>query len=141
MLLSRVFSIVLVLVLSSLNEIQCRTSKCVLVAPRSVRSNSDYCMSIATHGATEPMQFRVKIYEREQPRSNKTTDYRPNKKNIKKDAIDLATKKGPKPKLMRRNSDDKYSKDVSFSYSGIKTKTIMVQPDSPQILKFNVRFM
>jgi hypothetical protein len=128
----------LVLVLSVVNEVQCRASKCVVVAPRSVRSNSDYCMSIATHGATEPIQFRVKIYEREEPKTNKTLDYTPNKRNTKRDPTDCAAKKGPKPKMMKKTYEDKCSKDVKVPITGSKTKTITVQPDAPQIIKFKV---
>jgi hypothetical protein len=128
----------LVLVLGAVNEIQCR-SKCVVVAPRSIRSYSDYCMSIATHGATEPIQFRVKIYEREEQITNKTLDYRPNKKLTKQDPSDCATKRGPKIKLMKKSNDDKGSKDLKAPITGIKTKTITVQPDSTQIVKIGVK--
>jgi hypothetical protein len=131
----------LVIVLSNVNEIQCRISKCVVVAPRSIRSNSDYCLSIATHGATDPLQFRVKIYEREEPRTNKTLNYKPNKKSIKHDPIDSATKRGPKPKLMKKYNEDTYSKDVIVPVTGTKTKTITVQPGTPQIVKINVKFL
>jgi hypothetical protein len=130
----------LVLVFSAVTKIQCRVSKCVVVAPRSIRSNSDYCISIATHGATEPMEFRVKIYEREEPSTNKKLEYRPNKKKTKRDPTDCATKKGPKPKLMKKIYEDKCSKDVKAPITGSKTKTIMVQPDTPRIVKFKVRF-
>jgi hypothetical protein len=131
----------LVLLLNHVNKIQCRTTKCVVVAPRSIRSNSDYCLSIATHGATEPMQFRVKIYERDEPRINKTLDYRPNKKSIKQDPVDFAQKRGPQPKLMKRTNDDMYSEDVTLPVTGIKTRTITVPPDTPQIIKFKVKFV
>jgi hypothetical protein len=66
-------------------------------------------------------------------------DYRPNQKNIKQDPIDNATKKGPKPKLMKKINDDKYSKDLKVPVIGIKTRTIMVQPDTPQIVKIKVK--
>jgi hypothetical protein len=95
-------------------------------------------MSIATHGATEPKQFRVKIYEREEPSTNKTLDYRPNKKKTKRDPTDCAAKKGPKPKLMKKTYEDTCSKDVKAPITGSKTKTITVQPDVPQIVKFKV---
>jgi hypothetical protein len=130
----------LVLMLTAVTDIQCRVSKCVVVAPRSIRSNSDYCMSIATHGATEPMQFRVKIYEREEPRTNKTLDYTPNNKKNKQDPSDSVVKRGPKPKLMKKTYEDKCSKDVKAPITGSKTKTITVQPDKPQIIKFSVCF-
>jgi hypothetical protein len=96
-------------------------------------------MSIATHDATAPLQFRVKLYEREEPRTNKTLDYRPNKKNTKSDPVDFAAKRGPKPKLMKKTNDDKYSKDVKVPITGMKTKTITVQPNIPQIIKFKVK--
>jgi hypothetical protein len=130
-----------VLVLSNVNKINCSVSKCIVVAPRSIRSNSDYCLTIATHGATQPLQFRVKIYEREEPKTNKTLDYTPNKKNTKPDPVDFAAKRGPKPKLMRKINDDKYSKDVKVPVTGTKTRTITVQPDTPQIVKFKVTFL
>jgi hypothetical protein len=134
-----VFIGILVLLLGNLNEIQCRVNKCVVVAPRSIRANSDYCLSIATHGATQPLQFRVKIYEREEPKTNKTIDFKPNMKNTKPDPVDFAAKRGPKPKLMKKANDDKYSKDVKVSITGMKTKTITVQPNMPQIIKFKVK--
>jgi hypothetical protein len=97
-------------------------------------------MSIATHGAAVPLQFRVKIYEREEPRTNKTLDYRPNKKNTKSDPMNCATKKGPKPKLMKKTNNDKYSKDLKVPVTGSKTRTITVQPDTPLIVKIKVKF-
>jgi len=132
---------ILVLVLTKVLEIQCqvRQSRCVVVAPRSIRSHSDYCLSIATHGATEPMQFRVKMYDREETSANKTLDYRPNKKKTKQDPVDCQPRRGPKPKMMKKINEDKCSKDVKLLATNVKTKTIMVQPNKPEIIKFKVK--
>jgi hypothetical protein len=132
---------ILVLVITQVSEIQCRAGQtCVVVAPRSIRSNSDYSMSIATHGATESMQFRVKIYEREEPRTNKTLDFWPNKKQTRQDPSDLVAKKGPKLKMMKKSYDDQCSRDDKASLTGSKTKTITVQPNMPQLIKFKVSY-
>jgi hypothetical protein len=111
----------------------------MVMAPKSIRSKSKYSMSIATHGALQPKQYRVKVYEREEPKNNKTLAYGPNDLNTKDDPYDTVSKKCKKPKLMKKKRVDKCSKDTKVPITSVKTKTVTVNPDSPQIVNFDVR--
>jgi hypothetical protein len=111
----------------------------MVMAPKSIRSNSKYSMSIATHGATEPKQFRVKMHEREEPKNNRTIDYKPNDKNSREDPYDSVSTKCKKRKLVKKTRVDKCSKDTSVPITAVKTKTVMVNPDVPMIVNFDVR--
>jgi hypothetical protein len=110
----------------------------MVMAPKSIRSKSKYSMSIATHGATEPQMYRVKIYEREELKNNRTMDYGPNDKNTKDDPYDMISKKCKKPKLVKKTRIDTCSRDIKGPITAVKTKTVTVNPDSPQIVNFDV---
>jgi hypothetical protein len=121
--------------------------KCVVVAPKCIRSNSEYSMSVATHGATEPMKFRVKLHERENPASNKTLDYKPRNDKAKHDPHDCVSSVGPKKKkkskkddekCSSKKDDDKCSKDDKKKVTFVNTQTKTVNPNSPEMVKFKV---
>jgi hypothetical protein len=111
----------------------------MVIAPRSIRSNSEYSMSIATHYATQPVQFRVKVYERKV--QSLPLDFAPNPKDTVEDPFDSQCTMGPTMDVVMLRSMDSFSNDTTAPVSGVKTKTVTVDPNVPKIVKINVRIM
>jgi hypothetical protein len=111
------------------------------VAPRSIKSNSDYTISILTIGSTEATRFRIKIFNREEQNDNKTLDYVPNNKNIRDDPHNWVSTVGPIKKHQLSRDEDNYSTDNSTGtqVTSVKTKTVTVDPDVPLLVKFKVK--
>jgi hypothetical protein len=111
------------------------------VAPRSIKSNSDYTISILTIGSTEATRFRIKIFNREEQNDNKTLDYVPNYKNIRDDPYHWVSTVGPIKKHQLSRDEDSYSTDnrTGTPVTSVITKTVTVDPDVPLLVKFKVK--
>jgi hypothetical protein len=116
----------------------------VVVAPRSIRSNSKYTVSLSTTGAVLPIRFRLKIIEREEQQSNKTKlYYLPNSQNIVHDPHDFISTLGPSNVLPHPTIEfatDGYSEDNSTDtpITFVQQKSVTVNPGEVEMIDFTV---
>jgi hypothetical protein len=116
---------------------ECST-KCIVIAPRSLRSNSDYTISLATIGSKEPTKFKIKIFEREEPIANRSLEFVPNNKNLQVDPHDFVTLVGPEAETPNFKCADVRSTDEKAMTTFVRTRTVEVEPDKPHLVTFKV---
>jgi hypothetical protein len=95
-------------------------------------------MSVATTGVVDSMKFRIRIYEREDPISNRTLDYTPHTDKVKHDPYNFVSSVGPQIKRMHKKTIDSYSTDDKQLVTFVRTQTITVNPNTPALIKFKV---
>jgi hypothetical protein len=114
----------------------------VVIAPRSIRSNSVYSMSVATAGVEQPVRVRVRILEREEQPHNKTIIYyTPNLNNTTPDPLDMIAMFGPQGDVAVTNRPvDVWSSDMRLEtpLTFLRRKSIVVKPGAPTMVNFKV---